>query len=108
MPSLRTPHWLPAIAPALLAGAHLTGLLFFLNPDHPISLAALARGTGYYGLLFALPSIAVHLLLSRRARVPIARLLPWTVTLVVGAGALGDWVHASVWTYFLPPGINVQ
>jgi hypothetical protein len=108
MPSLRTPPWLPAIAPALLAGAHLTGLLFFLNPDRPISPAAVARGTAYYGLLFAVPSIAAHLLLARFVRAPIARLLPWTVTLVVAAGALGDWVHASVWTYFLPRGINVQ
>ena len=43
MPSVRSPHWLPSLAPALLAGAHLTGLLFFLNPDHPISLAALTK-----------------------------------------------------------------
>jgi len=104
-PALR---WLPSLAPAVLAGAHLTGLLFFLNPDRPISLAALARGTAYYGALFALPALAAHLLLARLLRVPVSRLLPWTVTLVVAAGALGDWVHASVWTYFLPPGINVQ
>jgi hypothetical protein len=108
MPSARSPGWLPSLAPALLAGAHLTGLLFFLNPDHPISLAALARGSAYYGLLFAAPSVAAHLLLARLVRVPVTRLLPWTVTVVVAAGALGDWVHASVWTYFLPPGINVQ
>jgi hypothetical protein len=108
MPRPRAAPWLLPIAPALLAGAHLTGLLFFLNPDHPISLGALALGTAYYGLLFAVPSIGVHLLFARLVRAPVSRLLPWTVTVVVGAGALGDWVHASVWTYFLPPGINVQ
>lgn len=108
MTPVRAPRWLLSLAPSVLAGAHLTGLLFFLNPDHPISLAALARGTAYYGLLFAVPSVALHLLLVRLVGVPIPRLLPWTITLVVAAGALGDWVHASVWTYFLPPGINVQ
>ena len=86
MPSVRSPHWLSSLAPALLAGAHLTGLLFFLTPDHPISLAALARGTAYYGLLFAAPSVAVHLLLARLVHVPVARLLPWTAALTMRDG----------------------
>ena len=101
-------RWLPPLAPALLAGAHLTGLLFFLNPRVPISVGALARGTVVYGAMFALPSIAAHLWIARRRRLSVLRLLPWSTTLIVVVGALGDWVHASVYSYFLPRGIDVQ
>jgi hypothetical protein len=100
--------WLAPLAPALLAGAHLTGLLFFLNPRVPISVGALARGTAVYGSMFALPSVAAHLWLARRRGLSVLRLLPWSATLVIVAGALGDWVHASVYSYFLPGGIDVQ
>ncbi len=99
---------LAPLAPALLAGAHATGLLFFLNPELPTSLAALARGTLFYGALLAPFSWLAHLALGRRRGVKVPRLLPWTLTLVIAAGALGDWVHASYYAYFLPPGINVQ
>ena len=115
---MRLPAPLPRLAPALpvllpllpalLAGAHLTGLLFFLNPEQPVSWATLARGTLLYGGLFAPLSVVLHLALARRRRRPVTRLLPWTLTAVVAAGGLGDWVHASVFAYFLPPGINVQ
>lgn len=110
-PLLRLPRALPALLPllpALLAGAHLTGLLFFLNPEQPVSWATLARGTLLYGGLFAPPSVGLHLALARWRHRPVARLLPWTLTAVVAAGGLGDWVHASVYAYYLPPGINVQ
>lgn len=99
--------WLP-LAPALLAGAHLTGLLLFLNPRVPVSLGALARGSVAYGALFALPSIALHLAIAGARRVTVRRLLPWSLTAVAVAGATGDWVHASHYSFFLPRGIDVQ
>lgn len=103
-----TAVWLLPLLPALLAAAHLTGLLFFLNPDQPISWLRLARGTLLYGALFALPSVGIHRLVARWAGCRVARLLPWTLTAAVAAGALADWVHRSSYAYYLPPGINVQ
>ena len=104
----RAEDWLLPLAPALLAGAHLTGLLLFLNPRVTVSVAALARGSVAYGALFALPSIAAHFAVAAARRVAVRRLLPWSLTLVAGAGATGDWVHASVYSFFLPRGIDVQ
>lgn len=110
----RAQRWLVPLLPALLAGAHATGLLLFLNPHLPVSLAALARGTALYGALLAPLSLAAHALVARRKRrrgepgVPARRLLPWGVMVVVAAGALGDWVHASVYAFYLPPAINQQ
>ena len=104
----RAADWILPLVPALLVGAHLTGLLFFLNPHLPVSWPALVRGSAFYGALFAPPSVAFHLVLARRRRVPVARLLPWTLTAVIAAGALADWVHASIYSFFLPRGIDVQ
>ena len=107
-------RWLVPLLPALLAGAHATGLLLFLNPRLPVTLATLARGTTLYGLLLAPLSLVAHALVARRMQrrtgEPFAmrRLLPWSVTVVVAAGALGDWVHASAYAFYLPPEINVQ
>ncbi len=100
--------WLLPLLPALLAGAHLTGLLLFLNPRVEFTASVLVRGTGVYGALLSPLSLVAHLLAAQRARVRVRRLLPWSLTLVAAAGALGDWVHASYYSYYLPPGINVQ
>jgi len=104
----RLEAWGLPLLPALLAGAHLEGLLLFLNPEVALTLPGLLRGSLVYGLLLAPLSLAVHLGLARRRRVAVRRLVPWSLTLVAAFGALGDWVHASRYTFFLPPGINVQ
>ena len=104
----RAADWTLPLVPALLAGAHVTGLLFFLNPRLSVSWPALVRGSVLHGALFALPSLAFHLALARRRRTSVARLLPWTLTAVIAAGALADWVHASVYSFYLPRGIDVQ
>lgn len=96
------------LAPALLGGAHLSGLLLFLNPHLPLSVRRLAFDTLLYGALFALPSFALFWLVARRRGARPARLLPWSLVVVTTAGALGDWVHASFYAFYLPPGINVQ
>ncbi len=104
----RLEAWLLPLAPALLAGFHVAGLLLFLNPRLPLAFGTLARAAAVYGALLAVPSIAVHLGLARFGRRPVRRLLPWTLTAVAFAGALGDWVHASYYSFYLPAGINNQ
>ncbi len=94
--------------PGLMAGVHLSGLLFFLNPDLPFGLWPLARTCLVFGSLLGCVSTA---LLSpfawgrpRRAR----RILPWAMTAVLAAAALVDGANASRFSLFLPPGINVR
>ncbi len=98
---------LPLVA-AVFAGAHLEGLLLFLNPELPLTITALLSGTAIYSLLLAPLALAAHLGIARWRRVEVRRLVPWSLSLVAILGALGDWVHASYYTYYLPPGINVQ
>jgi len=98
---------LPLVA-AVFAGAHLEGLLLFLNPELPLALGAILRGSAVYALLLAPLSLVAHLVAFRWRRVAVRRLLPWSLSLVAALGALGDWVHASYYAFYLPPGINVQ
>ncbi|MCM2270798.1 MAG: alkaline phosphatase family protein [Thermoanaerobaculia bacterium] len=108
MPRRPPSDWLLPLAPAALAAAHVAGLLFFLNPDLDFSAVRLLRGAGYYALLFAPLSLAAHLALARWRRVAVARLVPWSLTLVATAAALGDGVHASRYAFLLPERINAQ
>jgi len=94
--------------PALLAGAHSAGLLFFLNPALPFSLAVFARAALYYAALLAPLSLGAHFAVARWRGVSVARLVPWSLTVVAAAGALGDGVHASVYAFLLPDAINAQ
>jgi len=98
---------LPLVA-AVFAAAHLEGLLLFLNPDLPLAFGAIVRGSAIYTLLLAPLSYATQLGISRWRSVAVRRLLPWSLALVAALGALGDWVHASYFAYYLPAGINVQ
>lgn len=92
--------------PGLLAGTHVAGLVFFLNPHLPFEAGPLTRTFVAYAMLAALLSIAVHLPLTRLSDDRARRFLPWALSLVFAIAALGDWVHASVFAYYLPPGIN--
>jgi hypothetical protein len=92
--------------PGALVGAHLGGLLFFLNPALPWRTTPVLRAVSWYALELGVLGIALHLplLATRRARP--YRLLPWTLTIAFAlAGAL-DWTHASHYAYYLPTGIN--
>jgi len=91
--------------PGFLAGAHFANLLFFLNPELPFSVGTLTRTALLYGALLGTFSC---LLLTpftwskgRRAQ----RLLPWMITLVLATVAIADWVYASRYSFYLPPGI---
>ncbi len=99
---------LAALVPALLAGLHLTGLLYFLNPHLDLSVRGLCEGALRFSLLLVPLSLACHWLGTRIRNVRVRRLLPWSLTVVLGAAALGDWVHASRYSFYLPPGINAN
>lgn len=108
VPRERLEAWGLPLVVAVFVGAHLEGLLLFLNPELPLALGAILRGSAVYALLLAPLSLAAHHGISRWRGVAVRRLLPWSLTLVAAFGALGDWVHASYYAYYLPPGINVQ
>jgi hypothetical protein len=106
----RRPGWIDILGagllPGLLAGTQIAGLLFFLNPGLPFSLAPVARGILVYGSLLGALSLAFCLPWSwgraRRAR----RMLPWGLTLALASAAILDGSQASIYAYFLPSGIN--
>ena len=96
------------LLPGILAGAHAANQLFFLNPDLPFAPRTLAR----VGLVYAsIGGIFSCLLLTPltwgrgdRAR----RLLPWAATFVLTVVAITDFVFASRYSYYLPPGISLR
>lgn len=94
--------------PGLLAGAQISGLVFFLNPQVPFSIAPLLRGSLLFGTILGLLSAAFLTPITMRKPGRAARLLPWTVTAVLAIAAVSDWVHASYLAYFIPPGINIR
>jgi len=108
--TLRLPGGLHVAAggflPGALAGVHLAGLIFFLNPDLAFSAAPLLRGSLVYGTALGLASLAASLpfLWKRPGRA--RRWLPWGLTAALAAAALADWAHASAYAFLLPPGIN--
>lgn len=99
---------LAALLPALLAGFHVVGLLYFLNPHLVPGLRGFAAGIVRLGVLLVPLSLACHWLGTRLRNVRVRRLLPWSLTVVLGVAALGDWVHASHYSFYLPPGINAN
>ncbi|MFQ5349001.1 MAG: alkaline phosphatase family protein, partial [Thermoanaerobaculia bacterium] len=94
--------------PGLMAGIHLSGLLFFLNPDLPFGLWSLTRGSLVFGALFGCVSMAILAPFTWRRPQRARRVLPWAMTAVLAAAALIDGANASRFSLFLPPGINVR
>lgn len=99
---------LAGILPALLAGFHVVGLLYFLNPHLAPGVRGYGEGIVRLGVLLVPLSLAAHWLGTRLRNVRVRRLLPWSLTVVLGIAALGDWVHASHYSFYLPPGINAN
>ena len=92
--------------PGLLAGIHLTGLLFFLNPHLPFHPWPVIRTSAYYGVLGALTACALLLAVSWRRPERAPRLLPWSMAAVFGAASVLDLTHAVGYARFLPPGLH--
>ncbi|MEA2599688.1 MAG: hypothetical protein QOF89_680 [Acidobacteriota bacterium] len=112
-----TRRWLAILgggfAPGALAGIHLAGLVFFLNPGLPFAAGPVLRGVLLYGSLLGLASLALHLPFTwpfprRRPPRRALRVLPWGLTVALAIAALLDWTHASYYAYYLPRGINDQ
>lgn len=100
------PPILAGLAPGVLLGAHVAGLIFFLNPHLPFSPGPVARGVLVYGTIVGLASLLLHLpFTARRARRAL-RWLPWALTIALAAAAWLDASHASFYAYYLPAGIN--
>ena len=96
-----------ALLPGILGGAHLAGLLFFLNPELPFRLAPVLRAVLVYGALLGAASVVVHLPVLLRRR-PTARFLPWSLAVVLLAAGLLDGAQASHYAFYLPSGINTR
>jgi hypothetical protein len=105
-----SPWWggAAAVLPGILAGAHLAGLLFFLNPELPFLFAPLARGVLAYGSILGGASLLAHLPWLWRSRRGPSRFLPWSLATVLLGFAVLDAAHASFYAYYLPSGINVR
>lgn len=97
-----------ALLPAALAGLHLGGLLYFLNPHLEPSAWGYLQAAVRLGAILAPLALVAHWLATRLRNVRVRRLLPWSLTVVLGAAALADWVHASHYSFYLPPGINAN
>ncbi len=97
-----------ALLPGLLAGTHVAGLLFFLNPDLEFEVSPVLRAVSLYGGLGAAASGLVlgpwWLARARRA----GRQLPWILAGVLAAAAALDGYHAAHFAFYLPPGINAR
>lgn len=94
------------LAPGILLGAHVAGLIFFLNPKLPFQLAPVLRGVAVYGGLLGALSLLLHLPFTWRRPRRARRWLPWALTLALAGAAALDAIHASLYAYFLPSGIN--
>lgn len=99
---------LAALLPGAVFGAQVGGLLFFLNPHLPFEPGPVLRTVGHFSLLGALASALVLLPVLWGRPVRARRFMPWVLTLALAGAAVMDWTHASVYTYFLPPGIGVR
>lgn len=94
------------IAPGALAGAHLAGLIFFLNPGLPFRPVPVLRGALIYGGILGLAGLLLLLPFTwgrpRRA----LRWLPGSLTISLALSAVLDGTHASHYAWYLPAGIN--
>lgn len=97
-----------ALLPGLLAGTHVAGLLFFLNPDLEFAVVPVLWAVALYGGLGALVSglLLGPWWLARPRRS--GRLLPWILTGVLAAAAALDGYHVRHFAFYLPPGINIR
>lgn len=97
-----------ALLPGILAGALTAGLLFFLNPRLPFSALPVSRALLLYGSILGLVSLVLLLPWvwgrPRRAR----RMVPWSLAAVLGIASVMAWTHASLFTFYIPGGINVR
>ena len=104
------PGWidtfLAGLAPGVLLGTHVAGLIFFLNPHLPFAPGPVVRGVLLYGGMVGLVSLVLHLPFTIRQPKRARRWLPWALTVALAAAAWLDASHASFYAFYLPAGIN--
>ncbi|HEX6861171.1 MAG TPA: alkaline phosphatase family protein [Thermoanaerobaculia bacterium] len=104
------PGWidtfLAGLAPGVLLGTHVAGLIFFLNPHLPFSPGPVARGVLVYGGIVGLASLVLHLPFTARQPRRARRWLPWALTISLATAAWLDASHAALYAFYLPAGIN--
>ena len=92
------PSWintlLAGLAPGVLLGTHIAGLIFFLNPHLPFSTGPLVRGVLVYGGILGLASLVLHLPFTARKPSRARRWLPWALTISLATAAWLDASHA--------------
>lgn len=96
-----------AALPGALFGAHLGLLLFFLNPEVPLTMGRLAVAALAGSLVCGLFAGLAVLGFARRRR-PLGRLLPWGLTVALGLVAVLYSTHASHYAFYLPTRMNDQ
>lgn len=92
--------------PGVLAGTQIAGLLFFLNPHLPFEPIPVLRGVVFFSFLLGGASFVLLLPFIWRKPECARRWLPWSLTVVLAAAAVGAWFHASYYAFYLPSGIN--
>lgn len=98
--------WLFGFLPGGLFGATLGGLLFFLNPDLDFSPPNVAQALLFFTLLAGAFTTVGHALFAGLFRWRSHRWLPWSLTFVLSSGAVMAWVHASLYSFYLTPGLD--
>ncbi len=96
------------LAPGVLLGSHLGGLIFFLNPSLAFGWVPFLRGVLLYGGALGVLTGAILTPLTRRRPGLARRIVPWSLTAVLAFGAIVYWVHASYYSFFVPPGMNAR
>lgn len=94
------------LVPGTLLGIHFATLLFFLNPGLAFSPATVGSACAAFGILFTVVWVAVQRVWLRGQRRTRREILPWAVTLILFVTATAQWAHASLFAFYLPPGIN--
>ncbi len=95
-----------AFLPGALAGTQVAGLLYFLNPHLPFDPLPVLSSVVFYSGLLGCACLIPTFLFAFRNRASSEQRLPVTLTLVLAAAGLSAWIHASYFSFYLPPGIN--
>jgi hypothetical protein len=96
------------IAPGLLLGSYLGGLIFFLNPGLHFGAGAFLRGSLLYGGALGIFTFVLLTLFTWRRPGLARRIFPWSLTVILSIAAAVFWVQAWYYPDFLPPGMNAR
>jgi len=102
----RLSELLATLVPGILFGVHFATLLFYLNPRIEFSVATVGRAGAAFAALFTIVWVVVQKVWLRRRGRTSRQILPWAVTLSLFLAATAQWAHASLFAFYLPPGIN--